>query len=967
MKKVAGLLVVIVMGNMLCVPYVEAWVGSRPVNIRWVDVTEELLKATKIKPFIKKTEIEQEELTANVLTDTVKSILAPVTPRPPKPSPTPKPSEAPKKLIVETPKLNTSQSLTLTRSDVAEEIRVALTKALGTSPYTDGTSYPYLPVYQQISRQSYSNVVGTGQSKSSGTTLSSIDLTGGGSVTLSGALGIANGGTGLATAPTYGKLLLGNSAGGYDLVATSSLGLGSGSFVGTTDDITEGTTNLFYSDSLIHASTTIPKTYSSNTFSGANSFTGTFTLSNLNGPLHANNGVVGATTSISVLYGGTGATSFGQGWIYSAGGSAALAASTSPTINYIVATSTRASILPYASTTVLSASGLCISTDCRTSWPVTSAGLFTTATNFNLSSSATTTAIWFQNQVFGSSTAIFGGNVTANTFIATGTSASVLPYASSTAATATSLYSTTLRTTTIGVSSTTPSSTFSVNGTAWMDLTTFNLASTSSTGLTINYLASTTNIIGQGQQGAWSLATSSSSSGNPIVNVSTSAAGATSTIGFFVSTTTGLVAGVGNTLPSALKNYVIVGNGKVQAGMAIVRGGLCVDSDGWCTASTTGLISASAGIQTANADLAEIYYSNSTLEPGDVVTTVSPATYVTKAERGMTEVVGVVSSKPGLVLGLGPDQDNTSGYPIALAGRVPLKVTAEKGVIKTGDMLTLSSIPGVAEKLVGDGYVIAQALESYEDVGIGKILAIVKNTYFTAPVADLAFLKTMASSTENRIIALENELKNLKGLVVDTLGSAGLSLNILSDVNFFGRPYFTSDTVGSALIKTGARSVNVTFDRDYTDTPEVQASISLTEANAAAAADEAIFAQDVRFLVLNRNAHGFTIKLNKAAPADITFSWLALASKGKLFSSEPVVANTTPTISPSPAPAPVIEDNPTAEVSVEASTTPVIIEEAVAETVPEPVQEVVPEVSVEQTSPEVVAEPSPEPSPVITE
>ena len=48
------------------------------------------------------------------------------------------------------------------------------------------------------------------------------------------------------------------------------------------------------------------------------------------------------TGSISVTNGGTGAGSFDQGWIYSIGGTNILAASTSPTVNYVVATSTTA-------------------------------------------------------------------------------------------------------------------------------------------------------------------------------------------------------------------------------------------------------------------------------------------------------------------------------------------------------------------------------------------------------------------------------------------------------------------------------------------------------------------------------------------------------------------------------------------------------------------------------------------------
>jgi len=81
------------------------------------------------------------------------------------------------------------------------------------------------------------------------------------------------------------------------------------------------------------------------------------------------------TGTLSVSNGGTGQTSFGQGWIYSNGGTGALVASTSPTVAYIVATSSIASILPYASTTALSATILCLSTDCRTAWPTGGGGI----------------------------------------------------------------------------------------------------------------------------------------------------------------------------------------------------------------------------------------------------------------------------------------------------------------------------------------------------------------------------------------------------------------------------------------------------------------------------------------------------------------------------------------------------------------------------------------------------------------
>ncbi|MES2006506.1 MAG: hypothetical protein V4436_00190, partial [Patescibacteria group bacterium] len=86
-----------------------------------------------------------------------------------------------------------------------------------------------------------------------------------------------------------------------------------------------------------HSSTTIAKTYTANTFTGSQTFTGglstnALTLGSLNGPLSANNGVVSATTSVGVVYGGTGLTSlptFGQLLLGQANGTYALTSTSS--------------------------------------------------------------------------------------------------------------------------------------------------------------------------------------------------------------------------------------------------------------------------------------------------------------------------------------------------------------------------------------------------------------------------------------------------------------------------------------------------------------------------------------------------------------------------------------------------------------------------------------------------------------
>lgn len=73
---------------------------------------------------------------------------------------------------------------------------------------------------------------------------------------LSGAVGTANGGTGTSTAPTYGKLLVGNSGGGYDLLATSSLGIvGGGTPVGIDTQVQFNNSGAFGGDASFTFST----------------------------------------------------------------------------------------------------------------------------------------------------------------------------------------------------------------------------------------------------------------------------------------------------------------------------------------------------------------------------------------------------------------------------------------------------------------------------------------------------------------------------------------------------------------------------------------------------------------------------------------------------------------------------------------------------------------------------------------
>jgi hypothetical protein len=133
---------------------------------------------------------------------------------------------------------------------------------------------------------------------------------------------------------------------------------------------------------------------------------------------------------------------------------------------------------------------------------------------------------------------------------------------------------------------------------------------------------------------------------------------------------------------------------QTQASLHIGFGGLCVDNDGSCTASTSGRISA-VQYNTGNADLAEMYYSNEGIEPGDIVMTTGKYE-IGRAGTSTDPILGVVTTKPGIVLGAGERKlMSIPEFAVGLVGRVPVKVSTENGPIQVGDKIVLSQLTGI--------------------------------------------------------------------------------------------------------------------------------------------------------------------------------------------------------------------------------------------------------------------------------
>jgi hypothetical protein len=100
-------------------------------------------------------------------------------------------------------------------------------------------------------------------------------------------------------------------------------------------------------------------------------------------------------------------------------------------------------------------------------------------------------------------------------------------------------------------------------------------------------------------------------------------------------------------------------------------------------------------------DLAENYLTKTALDAGDVVRFDTDTDTVTLTRRPHDPYVcGIISTRPGVLLGEGTHPPDAVVFPVALSGRVPCKVVAENGPIHRGDLLTSSSVSGHAMRAV---------------------------------------------------------------------------------------------------------------------------------------------------------------------------------------------------------------------------------------------------------------------------
>jgi hypothetical protein len=270
-------------------------------------------------------------------------------------------------------------------------------------------------------------------------------------------------------------------------------------------------------------------------------------------------------------------------------------------------------------------------------------------------------------------------------------------------------------------------------------------------------------------------------------------------------------------------------------------------------AGGTGSFLFTHGIMTTTGayDLAEDYPTrDDSLKAGELVS-IDPSEYgfVKKtASANDSTVVGVYSTNPGFRLS---QQDATinggRAVPIALAGRVPVKVTNEGGAIVPGDYLTSSSTPGYAKKATEAGPVIGKALASF-DAATGNVLAFVNISYYNPAGAqamqgsdpmDFASLNVTGEATISSL-TVTGSAKFAGNIIVgghiitsgetpvvevDEASGAGATATIEGN-DTAGQVTLTAGTSAA-----GGKVLKVTFNKPFAKNPAVQ----LTAANDASA------------------------------------------------------------------------------------------------------------------------------------
>lgn len=178
----------------------------------------------------------------------------------------------------------------------------------------------------------------------------------------------------------------------------------------------------------------------------------------------------------------------------------------------------------------------------------------------------------------------------------------------------------------------------------------------------------------------------------------------------------------------------------------------------------------------ANFDLAENYaVADMSLEAGDVVAMNSDGKLVKAGSSEAVRTLGVISTAPGLLLSNWVEEGEAV-KPVALAGRVPVKIASNE-VVEVGDALTVSEREaGKVRKAKGDEMSVGYVLSALDGNLVEMFVELSQNGDMLSMNFASSTFSAFATSTLSEIVAsgalTTSERFYQVAAVLDTLGSS---------------------------------------------------------------------------------------------------------------------------------------------------------------------------------------------------
>jgi hypothetical protein len=212
------------------------------------------------------------------------------------------------------------------------------------------------------------------------------------------------------------------------------------------------------------------------------------------------------------------------------------------------------------------------------------------------------------------------------------------------------------------------------------------------------------------------------------------------------------------------------------------------------------------------ADYAEIYPTEVGTEYAEIVTTSNTTVYGNKYENEtlieneyitisklqksnktyQNNIIGITSNNYGDFTSAGHGVINKSDnpLPVALSGRVPVKISLNSTAINIGDPITSSNDAGRGMKALEEGRIVGRALESWNpDSPKDTILVFVENSYYDPMIAlnnfgelDLDTTNEIAVVTDTKTNTIIDRIGAFKDLVATRIKAGRVETNIISPI-----------------------------------------------------------------------------------------------------------------------------------------------------------------------------------------